>query len=174
MSGSNEAARIAPSPKSLKQCTALVTGSTGGLGEAMAARLAEVGCNVMLHGLAAPDIAEPQRRTLAAPGGPAGHGGRRGRLRDRVTGLTNPAIPAWSAMPGAVRAARDGDGTASDQITRLVIVEISPELRAREDAALIERGARAFQDKAAAATRAFGYAGYSIRQVNVGLAGPGC
>ena len=46
--------------------------------------------------------------------------------------------------------------------------EISPELRAQEGTSLMERGARAFQDKAAAATRAFGYAGYSIRQVQVG------
>ena len=46
--------------------------------------------------------------------------------------------------------------------------EISPELRAQEGASLIERGARAFQDKAAAASKAFGYSGYSIRQVTVG------
>ena len=49
--------------------------------------------------------------------------------------------------------------------------EISPELRAREDAALIERGARAFQEKANAAVKAFGYAGYSIRQITLGQAG---
>ncbi len=49
--------------------------------------------------------------------------------------------------------------------------EISPELRAQESASLIERGARAFQDKATMATRAFGYAGFSIRQVTVGSAG---
>ena len=49
--------------------------------------------------------------------------------------------------------------------------EISPELRAQEGASLIERGARAFQDKATSATRAFGYAGYSIREVTIGSAG---
>lgn len=49
--------------------------------------------------------------------------------------------------------------------------EISPELRAQEGAALIDRGARAFQEKALAATKAFGFAGYSIRQVTVGNAG---
>ncbi len=49
--------------------------------------------------------------------------------------------------------------------------EISPELRGQENAALIERAARAFQERAAAATRAFGYAGYSIRQVTLGNAG---
>lgn len=48
--------------------------------------------------------------------------------------------------------------------------EISPDLRAQESSALIERGAKAFADKAAAATKAFGYAGYSIRQVTVGNA----
>ncbi len=45
--------------------------------------------------------------------------------------------------------------------------ELSPELRAHESAALIDRGARAFQDKAAATTRAFGYGGFSIRQVTI-------
>ena len=49
--------------------------------------------------------------------------------------------------------------------------ELSPELRARESAALIERGARAFQDKAAAVARAFGYAGYGIREITIGNAG---
>jgi predicted secreted protein len=49
--------------------------------------------------------------------------------------------------------------------------EISPELRAQESTALIERGARAFQDKALAASRAFGYTGYSVREVTVGNAG---
>lgn len=44
---------------------ALVTGSTGGLGLAIAARLAAEGCRVMLHGLANPEEAEPTRRALA-------------------------------------------------------------------------------------------------------------
>jgi predicted secreted protein len=46
--------------------------------------------------------------------------------------------------------------------------EISPELKTREGAALLDRGARAFQDKASAAARAFGYSGYAIRQVTIG------
>ena len=49
--------------------------------------------------------------------------------------------------------------------------EISSELRAQENSALIDRAARAFQQRAAAATKAFGYAGYSIRQVTLGNAG---
>jgi predicted secreted protein len=49
--------------------------------------------------------------------------------------------------------------------------EISPELRAQENATLLDHAARAFQEKALAATRAFGYTGYSIRQVTVGNAG---
>ena len=49
--------------------------------------------------------------------------------------------------------------------------EISPELRGGEATALIERGVRAFQDKAWTATKAFGYGTYSIRQVNVGSPG---
>ncbi|MGI9024028.1 MAG: SIMPL domain-containing protein [Burkholderiaceae bacterium] len=49
--------------------------------------------------------------------------------------------------------------------------EISPELRGQENATLIERAARAFAERAGAATKAFGYAGYSIRQVTLGNAG---
>ena len=49
--------------------------------------------------------------------------------------------------------------------------EVSPDLRARESAALIDRGARAFQDKATATAKAFGYAGWSIREITVGSAG---
>lgn len=61
MSGPKEA----PRSKSLGQCVALVTGSTGGIGEAMAARLASAGCKVMLHGLLTAEAAEPQREALA-------------------------------------------------------------------------------------------------------------
>jgi 3-hydroxybutyrate dehydrogenase len=43
---------------------ALVTGSTGGLGLAIAARLAQEGCAVLLHGLAAPEEVEPERGAL--------------------------------------------------------------------------------------------------------------
>lgn len=49
--------------------------------------------------------------------------------------------------------------------------EVSPELRAKEGSLLIDRAAKAFQEKAAAAARAFGYAGYTIREVTVGSAG---
>jgi 3-hydroxybutyrate dehydrogenase len=67
MSGSSEAGQATPAPqgKSLKECRALVTGSTSGLGWAIAARLAEGGCSVMLHGLDAADAVEPQREALA-------------------------------------------------------------------------------------------------------------
>jgi len=51
--------------------------------------------------------------------------------------------------------------------------DLSPELRAKESSALIDRAAQAFQEKAAAASRAFGYAGYSIREVTMGGDGQG-
>ncbi|PJI38769.1 SDR family oxidoreductase [Ferrovibrio sp.] len=45
---------------------ALITGSCGGLGFAVAESLAATGCNIMLHGLEDEDSAEPARASLAA------------------------------------------------------------------------------------------------------------
>jgi len=56
------------------------------------------------------------------------------------------------------------------QITRSGF-EISAELKDREGKLLLDRGARAFQERAAAAARAFGYSGYAIKQVTIGSAG---
>ncbi|PDQ23045.1 beta-D-hydroxybutyrate dehydrogenase [Mesorhizobium sanjuanii] len=53
------------SAKVLKGRRALITGSTAGLGQVMAARLAEAGCSVMLHGLETPEAVEPHREALA-------------------------------------------------------------------------------------------------------------
>jgi 3-hydroxybutyrate dehydrogenase len=50
---------------SLKGRSALVTGSTGGLGLAIAERLAAEGCAVLLHGLATPAEGEAVARDLA-------------------------------------------------------------------------------------------------------------
>jgi 3-hydroxybutyrate dehydrogenase len=67
LSLSKEAEGAAPSTraKPLNECTALITGSTAGLGQAMAARLAEAGCSVMLHGLEDAEQIEAQRDDLA-------------------------------------------------------------------------------------------------------------
>lgn len=48
--------------------------------------------------------------------------------------------------------------------------ELSPELRAAEEAKMIDRVVAAFQAKASAAAKAFGYSGYSIRSVTLGQA----
>lgn len=84
----------------------------------------------------------------------------------------------WSVRGSILLKSRDFDalGTLVGRLSQTLQItgsgfEISPELRARETAALLDRGARAFQDKAVAASRAFGYSGYAIRQVNVGSAG---
>ena len=84
----------------------------------------------------------------------------------------------WQVRAEIVLKSRDFDalGSLVGRLSQTLQIagsgfEISPELRAREGASLIERGARAFQDRATAATRALGYAGYSIRQVTVGSAG---
>ena len=45
----------------LKGRCALVTGSMGGIGGATARKLASLGCNVMIHGLAAPEDGKARR-----------------------------------------------------------------------------------------------------------------
>ncbi|WP_419898675.1 SDR family oxidoreductase [Roseomonas sp. USHLN139] len=56
---------------SLQGRRALVTGSTGGLGLAVAEALGAQGCALHLHGLATPEAAEPVRADLAARHGVA-------------------------------------------------------------------------------------------------------
>ena len=47
------------------QKTAIVTGSTSGIGEAIARSLAQAGCKVMLNGFGSPDAIETLRREIA-------------------------------------------------------------------------------------------------------------
>ena len=51
-------------PPTLKGKTGLVTGSTEGIGQAMAEGLARAGCNIVLHGLATPDEMRPLQDEL--------------------------------------------------------------------------------------------------------------
>ncbi len=51
--------------------------------------------------------------------------------------------------------------------------EISPELRTKEENALIDKGIVAFRAKAQAATRAFGNTSFAVREVAVGQIGGG-
>lgn len=89
-------------PPPLRGRRALVTGSTGGLGLAIAARLAAEGCAVMLHGLAEPAEAEPARRALAERQGGAPVLYRRADLTDRAD------------IEALVRAAEEGLGGGVD------------------------------------------------------------
>jgi predicted secreted protein len=48
---------------------------------------------------------------------------------------------------------------------------VSPEARAKQEEALLESAAQAFRDRAQALATAFGFAGYSIKEINLGGAG---
>ncbi|SHJ20521.1 3-hydroxybutyrate dehydrogenase [Roseomonas rosea] len=79
----------------LRDRRALITGSTGGLGLAVARRLAADGCGIVLHGLAAPGEAEAVRAALAQEFGVA-VSYHRADLADP------PAIEALMAAAGAI------------------------------------------------------------------------
>ena len=79
--------------------TALVTGSTAGLGRAIAARLAGEGCNIVLSGFGAADEIEAQRRALEADHGVAAlhHGADLARRAD-IEDLMATATDAFGAV----------------------------------------------------------------------------
>ena len=122
-------------------------------------------------------LAKAFAEARAVPGVTAANAGYNTSPRYETRGSTSTRT-GWSVTGAIVLKSKDFDalGTLVGKLSQTLQITgtgfaISPDLRARESAALIDRGARAFQDKATAAARAFGYAGYSIRQVNVGSAG---
>jgi len=52
----------------LKGKTALITGSTGGIGLAIATGLAQAGCNIVLHGIETPEQVQPAIRQIQETG----------------------------------------------------------------------------------------------------------
>ncbi|MFN3630083.1 MAG: SIMPL domain-containing protein [Casimicrobiaceae bacterium] len=85
----------------------------------------------------------------------------------------------WTVRAELILKSRDFGalGTLAGQLAqqKLLIVssgfEISRELREREEAALTERAIATFQAKARTAARAFGFAGFHLREVNLGTIG---
>src|SRR5690554_884104 len=64
---------------------------------------------------------------------------------------------------------------ASDLNERMPIANlqfsVSPKARAEKEAALLTQAAQAFRDRAQALAQAFGYAGYAIKEINLGGSG---
>ena len=93
----------------LKGKTALVTGSTGGLGYAMADGLARAGCNLVLHGLEEPDAVRALQAEVERT-----HGVKAGYLR---ADLSRP--PAIEAMMGEIAQRHGGvDILVNNAVTR--------------------------------------------------------
>lgn len=86
------------------------------------------------------------------------------------------AREGWTVRAELILKAKDFAvlGTLAGKLAqqKLMIVgsgfELSRELRDREEAALIERGIAAFRGKAQTASRAFGFANFTLREVNLG------
>ena len=121
-------------------------------------------------------LAKAFAEARSVPGVVAANGGYSTSPRFDSRGSTTTRT-GWQVRGAIVLKSKDFDalGNLVGRLSQTLQItgsgfEISPELRGRESTALIERGARAFQDKAGIATRAFGYSGYSIRQVNVSSA----
>ena len=121
-------------------------------------------------------LAKAFAEAKAVPGVVAANGGYSTSPRFDSRGSTTTRT-GWQVRGAIILKSKDFDalGNLVGRLSQALQItgsgfEISPELRNRESTALIERGARAFQDKAAATSRAFGYSGYSIRQVNVSSA----
>lgn len=83
----------------------------------------------------------------------------------------------WQVRAGMIVKSRDfaalgklagqlSAGEGAPQITGMHF-ELSPELRAREETGLIDRGAAEFKAKAGAASKAFGYGDYAIREIRL-------
>jgi 3-hydroxybutyrate dehydrogenase len=79
----------------LRGRTALITGSTGGIGHAVASQLAAAGCDVVLHGLEGPAAAEPAARALAGR-----HGVQARYIRADLA--RRPEVEALAAEAGPV------------------------------------------------------------------------
>lgn len=122
-------------------------------------------------------LAKAFAEAKAVPGVVAANGGYSTFPRYDSRGGSQNTRTGWQVRAEIVLKSKDFNalGSLVGRLSQTLQIvgsgfEISPELRAQESSSLIERGARAFQDKAAASARAFGYAGYSIREVTVGSA----
>ena len=97
--------------------SALVTGSTGGLGHALADRLAAEGCAVLLHGIEAPEQGEALARDLAARHGV--------RARYRRADLARPA-EIEALMELAAEAPPGGGGGPDILVNNAVVRHFGP------------------------------------------------
>jgi predicted secreted protein len=123
-------------------------------------------------------LAKAFAEAKAVAGVTASSGGYSTEPHYESRGSSGSTRTGWDVQAQVVMKSKDVDalGALVGRLAQTLQIsssgfEISPDLRARTDALLLDQGARAFQDKASATTKAFGYAGYSIRRVTVGEAG---
>lgn len=122
------------------------------------------------------EVQQAINAALAQAKATAGVEARTGAFATNQRWNSKGARDGWTVRAELILKAKDFAvlGTLAGKLAqqKLMIVgsgfELSRELRDREEQALVERGIAAFRSKAQTGSRAFGFASYGLREVNLG------